>query len=106
MPRTCTHKIRVVVTAAITRSRSLRIGQAPMDALTIFGLVAVTAMLMFYALEDHSPWFILAFAGACVLASVYGFLQGAWPFGIIEAIWAGVAVHRWRIRTRVYEYTP
>jgi hypothetical protein len=77
-----------------------------MDALTIFGLVAVTAMLMFYALEDHSPWFILAFAGACVLASVYGFLQGAWPFGIIEVIWAGVAMHRWRIRTRVYEYTP
>src|SRR5262249_51071441 len=77
-----------------------------MDALAIFGLVAVTAMLMFYALEDHSPWFILAFAGACVLASAYGFMQGAWPFGIIEAIWAGVAVRRWRIRVRVYEYTP
>jgi presenilin-like A22 family membrane protease len=75
-----------------------------MDALTIFGLIAVTAMLMFYALEDHSPWFVLAFAGACLLASVYGFLQGAWPFGIVEAIWAGVAVYRWRIRTRAYEY--
>jgi hypothetical protein len=48
-----------------------------MDALALFGLVAVTAMLIFYALEDHSPWFILAFAGACVLASAYGFLQGA-----------------------------
>jgi hypothetical protein len=70
-----------------------------MDAITLFGLVAVTAMLIFYALEDHSPWFILAFAGACVLASVYGFLQGAWPFGVIEAIWAGVAVCRWRFRT-------
>jgi hypothetical protein len=51
----------------------------PMDALTIFGLVAMTAMLIFYALEDHSPWFILPFAGACVLASAYGFLQGARP---------------------------
>jgi hypothetical protein len=70
-----------------------------MDALALFGLVAVTAMLIFYALEDHSPWFILAFAGACVLASAYGFLQGAWPFGIIEVIWAGVALHRWRTRT-------
>ena len=70
-----------------------------MDALALFGLVAVTAMLIFYALEDHSPWFILAFAGACVLASAYGFLQGAWPFGIIEVIWAGVAVRRWRNRT-------
>ena len=46
-------------------------------------------MLIFYALEDRSPWFILAFAGACALGSVYGFLQGAWPFGVIEAIWAG-----------------
>ena len=54
-------------------------GSLPMDALTIFGLVAVTAMLMFYALEGHSRWFILAFAGACVLASAYGFMQGAWP---------------------------
>jgi hypothetical protein len=69
-----------------------------MDQLTLFGLLAVTAMLIFYALEDRSPWFILAFAGACVLGSIYGFLQGAWPFGVIEAIWAAVAMRRWRIR--------
>jgi hypothetical protein len=66
-----------------------------MDSLAAFGLFAVTAMLVFYALEDRSHWFVLAFAGACVLASLYGFLQGAWPFGLIEAIWAAVAVHRW-----------
>jgi hypothetical protein len=70
-----------------------------MDGLTLFGLLAVTAMLAFYALEDRSPRFILAFAGACLAASAYGFLQGAWPFGIVEAIWAGVAAHRWRKRT-------
>jgi hypothetical protein len=70
-----------------------------MDQLTLFGLIAVTAMLIFYALEDHSPWFILAFARACALASIYGFLQGAWPFGVVEAIWAVVAVYRWRNRT-------
>jgi hypothetical protein len=69
-----------------------------MDQLTLFGLLAVTAMLIFYALEDRSPRFILAFAGACALASIYGFLQGAWPFGVVEAIWAAVAVHRWRSR--------
>ena len=50
-----------------------------MEALTAFGLATVTAMLVFYALEDRSPWFILAFAGACALGSIYGFLQGAWP---------------------------
>jgi hypothetical protein len=69
-----------------------------MDALTIFGLAAVTAMLVFYALEDSSPWCILGFAGACALGSAYGFLQGAWPFGVVEAIWAGVAVRRWRLK--------
>jgi hypothetical protein len=69
-----------------------------MDGLTFFGLSAVTAMLVFYALEDRSHWFILAFAGACGHASIYGFLQGAWPFGVVEAIWAGVAWHRWRAK--------
>ena len=69
-----------------------------MDALSLFGLFAVTAMLVAYALEDRSPWFILAFAGACALGSVYGFMQGAWPFGLVEAIWAGVAARRWSIR--------
>ena len=71
-----------------------------MDALTLFGLVAVSAMLLFYALEDVSNWYILAFAGACALASAYGFLQGAWPFGVVEAIWTLVAVRRWHVRSR------
>jgi hypothetical protein len=67
-----------------------------MDGLTTFGLLAVTAMLVFYAMEDRSHWFILAFAGSCAMGSAYGFLQGAWPFGIIEAIWTIVALRRWR----------
>jgi hypothetical protein len=67
-----------------------------MDKLTLFGLFAVVAMLVCYALEDKSSWFVLAFAGACALGSVYGFLQGAWPFGLVEAVWAVVAVCRWR----------
>jgi hypothetical protein len=68
------------------------------DSLTVFGLFAVTAMLVCYALEDRSPWFVLAFAGACALASIHGFLQGAWPFGIVEAIWSLVAIKRWSTR--------
>jgi hypothetical protein len=67
-----------------------------MDKLTLFGFFAVVAMLVCYALENKSPWFILAFAAACVLASVYGFLQGAWPFGLVEAVWSMVALYRWR----------
>jgi len=69
-----------------------------MDPLTLFGLFAVTAMLICYALEDRNPLYIAGFAGACALGSVYGFLQGAWPFGIVEAIWAAVAVRRWSNR--------
>jgi hypothetical protein len=71
-----------------------------MDWLTVFGLFAVTAMLICYALEDRSRWFILAFAAACALGSAYGFLQGAWPFGVVEAIWSLVAVRRWRLAGR------
>jgi hypothetical protein len=69
------------------------------DGLSLFGLLAVTAMLVFYALEDRSRWFILAFAGACALGSVYGFLQGAWPFGLVEAVWSLVAARRWWTRS-------
>ena len=66
-----------------------------MDALTLFGLVAVSLMLVFYALEARSPWCILGFACACALGSTYGFLQGAWPFGLVEGIWTFVALRRW-----------
>lgn len=66
-----------------------------MNRLTAFGLFAVTAMLISYALEKRSPWFILGFAVACALGSIYGFLQGAWPFGIVEAVWCLVALRRW-----------
>jgi len=69
-----------------------------MDGLTVFGLIAVAAMLVCYALEQRSSWFVLAFAAACVLASIYGFLQGAWPFGLVEAVWSLVALRRWRRR--------
>jgi hypothetical protein len=69
-----------------------------MDVLTAFGLFSVSAMLVFYALEHRHDLYILAFAAACALASLYGFLQGAWPFGIVEAIWSGVAIHRWKSR--------
>jgi hypothetical protein len=67
-----------------------------LDPLTLFGLVAVTAMLLCYAFEDRSPWFIFGFACACLLGSIYGFMQGAWPFGLVEAIWAVVAARRWK----------
>lgn len=70
-----------------------------LDALTWFGLVAVSAMLICYALEARSHWYVLGFAVACACGSVYGFLQGAWPFGLVEGIWTGVALRRW-LRTR------
>ena len=71
-----------------------------MSPLAAFGLFAVTAMLVCYALEKRSPWFILGFAAACALGSAYGFLQGAWPFGLVEAVWAVVAARRWWLAAR------
>jgi hypothetical protein len=71
-----------------------------MDLLTLFGLFAVTAMLVCYALEARSPWFVLLFAVSCALGSAYGFLQGAWPFGLVEAVWSVVALVRWSGTTR------
>jgi hypothetical protein len=69
-----------------------------MSVLTAFGLLAVTAMLVCYALEPRSHWWTLAFASACVLGSAYGFMQGAWPFGLVEAVWAAIAARRWLAR--------
>jgi hypothetical protein len=71
-----------------------------MDPLTLFGLFAVSAMLATYALEARSHWFVLGFAVSCALGSTYGFLQGAWPFGLVEAIWSVVALNRWFARSR------
>jgi hypothetical protein len=75
---------------------------ATMDGLTLFGLFAVIAMLVCYALEDRNRLFIVGFAAACVLGSIYGFLQGAWPFGLVEAVWAGVALRRWIVRQQAH----
>jgi len=68
---------------------------------TAFGLFAVSAMLVCYSLEHRNPWFRLGFAISCWLGSAYGFLQGAWPFGIVELVWGAVALQKWR---RVHTY--
>jgi len=66
-----------------------------LNPLALFGLFAVTAMLVCYAFENRSRWFVLGFALSCMLGSAYGFLQGAWPFGLVEFVWALVALRRW-----------
>lgn len=65
-------------------------------AVTLYGVAAVTFMMTMYALERRGSRFVLGFAAGCVLSSAYGFLSGAWPFGVVELIWAGVAVRRWQ----------
>lgn len=69
------------------------------DALTLFGVAAVSVMVACYALESRSHWFTLGMAACCVAASVYGFLAGTWPFGVLEGVWAGIALYKWRGRT-------
>jgi hypothetical protein len=65
---------------------------------TVFGAGAVTAMMIFYALEPRNRGFTLAFAFACFASSAYGWLAGTWPFGVVEAIWGAVAVRKWWFR--------
>ena len=72
-----------------------------MDALTIYGLFAVGSMLLFYALESRAAIFVLLFALACAASAVYGIAAGAWPFGVVESVWAVVALLRWRRRVQV-----
>ncbi len=67
-----------------------------MDAITLYGVAAVTFMMVMYALERRGRGFILAFALGCLLSSAYGFLSGAWPFGVVEGIWTVVALERYR----------
>jgi len=69
-----------------------------MDGLSPFGLAAVSAMLVCYALEERGRWYVLGFSAACAAGSVYDFLQGAWPFGVVEGIWSFVAWRRWMRR--------
>ena len=64
-------------------------------ALTLYGVVALTFMMTMYALERRGNGFVLAFAVGCALSSSYGFASGAWPFGVVEAIWTGIALRRW-----------
>jgi hypothetical protein len=63
--------------------------------LTVFGVVVLTFMMLMYALERRGPGFVLAFAIGCALSSTYGFLSGAWPFGVVEAIWTVIALRRY-----------
>ncbi len=86
--------------ARISRSRVADTARTSMtfDALTLYGLVSVSLMLLFYAFEDNSPWCIPGFAVACAMGSVYGFLQGAWPFGLVEGVWTFIALQRWQKR--------
>lgn len=77
-----------------------------MNLLTLFGLFAVTAMLVCYALEKRNPFYTLGFAAACLLGAIYGFLQGAWPFGLVETVWSGVAFARWRKAVKPPSFAP
>ena len=71
-----------------------------MTLITLYGVVALTFMMAMYALERRGRGFILAFAVGCLLSSLYGFLSGAWPFGVVEAIWSVTAIQRFRTSPR------
>jgi hypothetical protein len=49
--------------------------------LTLFGVSALTFMMLMYALERRGRAFILAFACGCLLASAYGLSQARGRLG-------------------------
>jgi predicted membrane-bound mannosyltransferase len=69
---------------------------------TVFGVAAVSFMMLMYALENRHPRYVAAFAVGCCLSSVYGFLSGAWPFGVVEGIWSVIAARRYGALRRVH----
>jgi hypothetical protein len=77
-----------------------------MSPLTTFGALAVTVMLLSYALERRSSWWVLVFALACGASSLYGWHSGVWPFGVVEAVWALVALRRWLLRRTESQSLP
>jgi len=89
-----------ITKSAIAAPERFVITIIPVNPLNVFGLLAVTAMMVCWYLEERSPWFILAFAASCGLASAYGFLQGAWPFGLVECVWSAIAVHHWWVTVK------
>ena len=77
-----------------------------MSGSTLFGAAAVTIMMVSYALEQRSNWWVLIFAFACAGASIYGWLAGTWPFGVVEGVWALVAIRRWYTRQKAGSRQP
>jgi hypothetical protein len=69
-----------------------------MNGLTLFGVAAVTIMMLSYALEQRSVHWVLVFGLACAAASTYGWLAETWPFGVVGAVWAVIALRRWYTR--------
>lgn len=75
-----------------------------MDTVTIYGVLALCFMLGMYALERRGRVFVVGFAVGCLLSSAYGFLSGAWPFGVVEIVWCAIAL--WRLRGRAAVAAP
>jgi hypothetical protein len=74
-------------------------------AVTIYGVCALTFMMGMYALEARGRIFVLLFALGCALSSSYGFLSGAWPFGVVEGIWTFIALRRYLVAGRAGDAT-
>ena len=62
--------------------------------LTLFGSVAVGAMMLSYGLEARSKWYVPTFALASAATSLYSGLVEAYPITVIEAVWSLVALRR------------
>ena len=66
-----------------------------LDVLMLFGFLTAVLTLLFWMHQGESRSCILALAVCLAAMTVYAFLQGAWPMGMIESVWCAAAVRRW-----------
>jgi hypothetical protein len=66
-----------------------------MNWLAAFGLLAATGILVWCTFWSRSPFIALAVVAMCVLASITRFMHDAWLLGVMEAVWAVIAIRRW-----------
>ena len=56
----------------------------PLDTVMLFGFVSVFAAGVSYLHRNDSRIAMFTFAASLAASGIYGFLEGAWPLGLLE----------------------
>jgi hypothetical protein len=59
-----------------------------MDGTMVFGVLSAGMCAACYFQRHKGPVAMLTFAVSLAATGVYGFMEGAWPLGLLETAWA------------------